>query len=92
MQPHLTNLEFILGGFAFIVVAIFALTAYLENRKRNTPTFLNYYCTEFDQDEFLQSPRQRDSFAGPNEWRDRTQPRLQTSEAGMDTPQSGELE
>jgi hypothetical protein len=95
MLPHLTNLQLTLGAFALIVVAIgafIALAAYLDGRERRTPPFLNYFCTQFDHDQFLQDPPHQDSFAGPNEWLDHTQARRQAYEARIETPQGNELE
>lgn len=92
MQPHLTNLEFIVGGFALIVVAIFALATYLDGRKAKTPPFRNYFCTEFDQEQFLQDSPHQDSFSGPNEWLAYTQERRQAYEARTRTPQSSKWE
>lgn len=61
MEFHLTNLQFFVGGFALILVFAFAML--LAKRRKKTPPFRNYFCSEYGNG----SPEQ-ESFSKPNEW------------------------
>jgi hypothetical protein len=49
MHYHLTNAQFRVGGFVLILAIVFAIAAFLENRRAKTPPFLNYFGSEYDR-------------------------------------------
>jgi len=70
MQLHLSNLQFLVGVFALVLVAILAAATVFDiRRRRRTPPFLNYFYSDFDQDQPDRDNSYRDSFTGLGEWR-----------------------
>jgi hypothetical protein len=49
MHLHLTDDQFLVGGFVFILGIVIALAAFFEKRKAKAPSFSNYFCSEYDQ-------------------------------------------
>ena len=53
MQPHLSNLQFIVAVVALAFVAVLALAiAHRHPQRRRTPPFLNYFYSDFDPDQY----------------------------------------
>jgi hypothetical protein len=70
MQPHLSNLQFFVAIVAFVFVGILAVAAILDiRRRRRTPPFLNYFYSNFDQDQWDRDTSRQSSFSGIAEWR-----------------------
>jgi len=82
MQPHLSNLQFFVVLVALVLVAVLALAATLDiRRRRRTPPFLNYFYSDFDQDRWDRDDSRQSSYTGLAEWRAYHQNRLQAVEA-----------
>jgi hypothetical protein len=70
MSPHLSNLQFIVAIAALVLVAILSLAAIVDiRRRRRTPPFLNYFYSNFDQDQYDRDTSRQSSFSGLSEWR-----------------------
>jgi hypothetical protein len=70
MQPHLSNLQFLVGIAALALLGILILATTLDIRKRRkSPPFLNYFRTDFDQDQYDWDSSRQGSFSGLDEWR-----------------------
>lgn len=68
MQIHLTSLQFLSCAIAFVIVAflaVLALTAEIDRRRRKPPPFVDYLRSDFDrehpQQEFLTEPDERNA-------------------------------
>jgi hypothetical protein len=48
MPFHLTDDQFLVGGFVLILGIVIAVAAFLEKRKAKAQQFRNYFCTEYD--------------------------------------------
>ncbi|HEV2487938.1 MAG TPA: hypothetical protein VGT08_20630 [Terracidiphilus sp.] len=81
MQPHLSNLQFFVGIAALAIVAILALAAAFDLRKRRTPPFLNYFSADYDQSQFDRDISRERSFSGMDEWRAYNRARMHAYEA-----------
>jgi hypothetical protein len=93
MQPHLSNLQFLIGGFVLIIVTILALAAFLDLRgKRKATPFQNYFCSDFDQDQFDQDNPQQSSYSTAGEWSAYNEARVQAYEDRTRTMQKNEYE
>jgi hypothetical protein len=75
MHPYLSNPEFLAAVVTLALVAILALAALFDTRKRRTPPFLNYFRP--DQDQFDRDSSSQSSSAGSREWHSYNQTRLQ---------------
>jgi hypothetical protein len=80
MQPHLSNPEFLVV-VVIAIVAILAMAAAFDLRKRRTPPFLNYFSAEYDQDQFDRDIYRERSFSGLDEWRAYNRARMHAYEA-----------
>jgi hypothetical protein len=70
MSPHLSNLQFIVGIVALVLVAVLTVAAIVDiRRRRRTPPFLNYFYSNFDQDQYDRDTSRQSSFSGLGEWR-----------------------
>ncbi len=70
MQPHLSDIQFVVAVVALATVAVFALAMMFDIRKRRrTPPFLNYFYSNFDRDQFDTDTARQSSFSGLDEWR-----------------------
>lgn len=70
MQPHLSNLQFFTGIVVLALAGILVLAAILDIRKRRkSPPFLNYFYSNFDQDQSNRESLDQSSFSGRDEWR-----------------------
>jgi hypothetical protein len=85
MSPHLSNLQFVLGVVALVIVAILALASLVDIRRKRTPPFLNYFYSDFDQDQHDREGSLRGSFSGLDEWRAYNRSRLHAYEARSTT-------
>jgi hypothetical protein len=83
MFLHLTNLQILIGGFAIVMVALLAVAAYFDFRRKKTPPFLNYFYSEFDRDH-----PQQGSFTEPDEWHAHNRTHVQAFEARDTTTQN----
>jgi hypothetical protein len=88
MHLHLTNLQFLIGGFAIIIVAFLALAAYFDFRRKKKPPFLNYLHSDFDRDRFNQDYPRQGSFSEPDEWHTHNHTRMHAYEARDTTTQN----
>jgi hypothetical protein len=53
MQPHLSDLQFFVGIVALALAGLLVMASILDIRKRRkSAPFLNYFQTDFDQDQF----------------------------------------
>jgi|ERR1035438_3966213 hypothetical protein len=50
MHYQLTNTQFLVGGFIFALLLIFALAALLERHSKKPAPFKNYFFCEYDDD------------------------------------------
>jgi hypothetical protein len=85
MQPHLSNLQFIVAVVAFAFVAVLALASLIDIRRRRTPPFLNYFYSDFDPDQYDRDTSRQASFSGLDEWRAYNRSRAQVYEARATT-------
>ncbi len=70
MSPHLSNLQFFVVIAALVLVAFLAMAAIIDiRRRRRTPPFLNYFYSNFDQDQYDRDTSRQSSFSGLSEWR-----------------------
>jgi hypothetical protein len=70
MSPHLSNLQFYFVIGAFVIVSLLTLAAIIDiRRKRKAPPFLNYFYSEFDQDQWEHDNLRQPSFNGLTELR-----------------------
>jgi hypothetical protein len=70
MSPHLSNLQFLVAIVVLALVACLALAAIIDiRRRRKTPPFLNYFYSNFDQDQYDRDSTRQTSFSGLDEWR-----------------------
>jgi len=85
MQPHLSNLQFFLSIVALVVVALLTLAAIVDiRRRRRTPPFLNYFYSNFDQDQqdlYDRDTMRQSSFSGISEWRAYNRERMHAFES-----------
>jgi hypothetical protein len=90
MQPHLSNLQLLVAVVSLVVVAVLAIATLLDiRRRRRTPPFLNYFYSDFDQDQYDRDNSHRDSFTGLSEWRAYNRAHLHTYEARGTTSHNG---
>ena len=81
MPPHLSNLQYFVAIGALVLVAILTLAAIIDiRRRRKTPPFLNYFYSNFDQDQYDRDTLRQSSFSGIGEWRAYNRDRLDTFE------------
>jgi len=81
MPPHLSNLQYFVAIVALVLVAILTLAAIIDiRRRRKTPPFLNYFYSNFDQDQYDRDTLRQSSFSGIGEWRAYNRDRLDTFE------------
>ncbi len=86
MPPHLSNLQFIVGIVALVLVAVLAVAAIVDiRRRRRTPPFLNYFYSNFDQDQYDRDTSRQSSFSGLGEWRAYNRDRMNTFEGRHNT-------
>ena len=88
MSFHLTSLQLIIGGFSLAFVALLALGAYFDFRRKKTPPFLNYLYSDFDEVKFNQELSRQGSFLEPDEWHVRNQARVVSQEVSETTTQN----
>lgn len=70
MAPHLSNLQFFIALGVLAFVSLLTLAAIIDiRRKRKAPPFLNYFYSDFDQDQYERDTVRQASFSGLNEWR-----------------------
>ena len=70
MDPHLSNLQFFFAVVALVLVAMLTLAAIIDiRRRRRTPPFLNYFYSNFDQEQYDRDTMRQSSFSGIGEWR-----------------------
>jgi hypothetical protein len=70
MEPHLSNLQLFVAIVALVFVAILAVSAIIDiRRRRRTPPFLNYFYSNFDSDQWERDSSRQSSFSGLDEWR-----------------------
>jgi hypothetical protein len=70
MQPHLSNLQFFAGIVVLALAGILVLAAILDIRKRRkSAPFLNYFYSNFEQDQSNRESLDQSSFSGRDEWR-----------------------
>ena len=82
MQPHLSNLQFFISIVAVVLVALLTIAAIVDiRRKRKTPPFLNYFYSNFDQDQYDLDTARQSSFSGISEWRAYNRDRIHAFEA-----------
>ena len=82
MSPHLSNLQFLAVIVALVLVAILTLAAIVDiRRRRRTPPFLNYFYSNFDQDQYDRDMTRQGSFSGLGEWRAYNRDRVAAFEA-----------
>ena len=89
MQPHLSNLQFLVGALALLFVAILALASLLDIRRKRTPPFLNYFYTDFDQDQLDRDNSGKGSFSGLDEWRAYNRTRVHAYQARSTASHNG---
>jgi hypothetical protein len=68
LQLHLTYLQFLAAAIALAIaafLALLALAAFIHDRRRKPPPFLDYHSSDFDRDYSRQ-----DLLAGADEWRE----------------------
>jgi hypothetical protein len=87
MPFHLTNPQLLIGAIALVFVALLAVAAYLDFRRKRTPPFLNYFDTAFDQDQFDRDHSRQGSFLDPDVWHNHNQTRMQVHEVRDTTTQ-----
>jgi hypothetical protein len=75
MYSYLSNPEFFATVVTLAVVAVLAVAAFFDTRKRRTPPFLNY--SGPDKDQFDRDNSSQSSFAGSREWHSYDKTRLQ---------------
>ena len=86
MSPHLSNLQFFVGIVALVLVAVLAMAAIVDiRRRRRTPPFLNYFYSNFDQDQYDRDTSRQSSFSGLGEWRAYNRDRLTSFEGRNNT-------
>jgi len=82
MQPHLSNLQFFLSIVALVLVALVTVAAIVDiRRRRRTPPFLNYFYSNFDQDQYDRDTMRQSSFSGISEWRAYNRERMHAFES-----------
>ena len=70
MPPQLSNLQFLVLIVALVLVAILAVAAIIDiRRRRRTPPFLIYFYSNFDSDQWERDSSRQSSFSGLDEWR-----------------------
>lgn len=70
MAPHLSNLQFYLALGAIVFVSLLTLAAIIDiRRKRKAPPFLNYFYSDFDQDQWERDSLHTPTFSGLTELR-----------------------
>ncbi len=70
MQPHLSDLQFFVGIVALALVGILFLAAILNLRKsRKSAPFLNYFQSDFDQNQYGCDTSRQASFSDLDEGR-----------------------
>lgn len=70
MSPHLSNLQFYFVIGALVIVSLLTLAAVIDiRRKRKAPPFLNYFYSDFDQDQWERDTLHQPSFNGLTELR-----------------------
>jgi len=92
MQAHPPDIQFIVGGLVLILVAILALAAVLEDRKKKNRRFPNYFCANFDPSEFEQQVLRQGSFAESEDLYPGNPSSLQAYDANNKHLQIGERE
>ena len=92
MRAQLTNIQFLVGGLALILVAIVAWAAVLENRRKKKRQFPNYFCSNFDPSEFDQDEYRQGFFTEAEDLSLDNRSRLQAYEANNTNSQIGERE
>ena len=82
MQPHLSNLQFFVSIVALVLVALLTLAAIVDiRRRRRTPPFLNYFYSNFDQEQYDRDTLRQSSFSGISEWRAYNRDRMHAFES-----------
>ena len=89
MQPHLSNLQFLVGVVALVFVAILALASLLDIRRKRTPPFLNYFYSDFDQEQLDRDNSSKGSYSGLDEWRSYNRARLHAYEVRSSASHNG---
>jgi hypothetical protein len=82
MAPHLSNVQSVVLVVALVFVAILTLAAILDiRRRRRTPPFLNYFYSNFDQDQWDRDSNRQSSFSGLDEWHAYNRSRMNSFES-----------
>jgi len=67
MQTHVTDVQFFVGSFALICVAVVTLAAFLDFRRKRRSSQLNYYCNNFHHEEFERNESHKGSISMPDD-------------------------
>jgi hypothetical protein len=63
MHPHISNAQFLIGGFVLILASFLALAALVDFRRMRKPSRFNYFYNGFDPDEFERDDSRQGSIA-----------------------------
>jgi hypothetical protein len=93
MQFHLSNIQFLVAVLALVFVAILTVAVIVDvRRRRRTPPFLNYFYSNFDQDQWDRDTSRQSSFSGIGEWRSYNRDRMHPFEGRNSTPHNSHWE